>query len=140
MAPEKQQKLEDVAGIKRQREGEEEAPANGTGGGEEHATNGGKQGAPAEQPEPKHLKISDAPASVLEEGRIYFYYRYLHIGNIAFTLLCNPARLEAAYSLAHACRKVPRLGATTHIWEADVLTHIFSYCSGHASGWPRRTS
>ena len=75
MAPEKQQKLEDVAGIKRQREAEEGSSTDGKGGKDDQATDGGKQKAPAEQPEPKHLKISDAPASVLEEGRIYFYYR-----------------------------------------------------------------
>ena len=27
-------------------------------------------------PEPKQQKLSAAPKSVLEEGRIYFYYRY----------------------------------------------------------------
>ena len=52
-------------------------PPMGKDGGEEHATDGGKQGAPSEQPEPKHLKISDAPASVLEEGRIYFLLQVL---------------------------------------------------------------
>ena len=77
MAP-KQMTIEETIGTKRQREEGEEAQK------EEHATNDGaateqdaaKEETTADQaPEPKQQKLSPAPKSVLEEGRIYFYYR-----------------------------------------------------------------
>ncbi len=75
MAPEKTQlTLEETVGAKRQRdEGEDTTKDNANGSAGKDAG----QAAPQEPnvPEPKQQKLSAAPKSVLEEGRIYFYYR-----------------------------------------------------------------